>query len=1333
VRREPARALAWEVRKSNASPSPATLRLGKQLRESAATAEASPAPPSSILGRRSLGALSCSSVQANGEFNAERNTTEANSAPTVQASGPAHARSAWDRKPNIVSSGVASQAPHGSTEHPPFAMETISVSSIRKSSHRSRQQTQARAQLHTATPASPQTQAPASPQAQGSAGHRFRGITVIVDDDDIEPGLENGMASSSANSLILAASAGVSPSTQDDDESLEDHCGNEPILYPGMDPATCDDEEDEEVAELAAIGGPQICTPRSTDGEHFTFVDLAASNLRWGDECVGLTDEAVAVISPKRKRPCELCARHVIQRDSDAKLCSACQVLAASRPDATFTREAVMRTLHEKLSSPERRRPSPWETKRRQVQKQATAKLNREKIDLVRQAKLRRLSSRQEQAAKTKEEGILAQERAISERLERAAVAREAKLKSVAKKAENESLKVNEIQFINELTEQEKMAQLNKKLEDGEKRRLEYIGTIRERAEKQSERAEARRLREEDKERQLREAMQKRHEDAEKRKAEALEEQRRKLDEMVIEATAKVNERRTEMEKEREARLLLIRERKERAEQERMKHLLAKRSVARASNASPHVHSSAPASPTASGAGGGAGFDPGQDPSVGGDELGAMFCHRSVASRSYSDVDRLDLEALGSMHSRSAGGQHVSVSGTSAEEPAQSGRSFDSAPKCPVRRKGSTRPDTPAPPPALSGLRRALTPEPGQSSDMLGQIHIVEGDADHDESRSAVEMLAQERQMKKKSRKARGKMSALCLELASGPSGQLTAPTSSAAASVPSMDERLGGGARPRSKKFGRAVDALLNEGATGEKGDALLDTLASGVRGANSVGHLECIVARGRALMEVLLRQFASYAVFQDSPRHTIHAMQVAAAAVEHSAELAAHTLAADLASGVVDLCVQLLRSPSGQEGVAVLEPALVLLRALLGSTAREPAASARVHVACELVKLCLYSTLTLRLAEQCTQIKCGRKWMGCAHSNMAESSQAGWQATNSANSGCPNIGTALMLVRSSLGLCEAVCGVVLRVSRLGKESAHAQSTVSAFTCALRTTSLFRIISQLVAGFVAVEGFVDQFARPWSAATEASASASAGDASELERGASGGSSAAHKSRREQPHKGTLRSAAHSGLRALNLLACLDLGLVQAELSSPALPFELQQLLRYVVIACSQSGSLESASMPAPLARPWGELSEELVPSGSSSQAELFAELVVFMGFYAQSNANNQESLNWGRSPTPLSRLCSLPFCWFVSPVGKSILFPTLLSVCCGNTRAVNIVTDEVSPLHLSAYLRSRSDPAKRPEPPNQGCRFPAPLWAEALELLDRVQCSLEGDGQLLE
>ncbi|GBG33000.1 Hypothetical Protein FCC1311_005817 [Hondaea fermentalgiana] len=229
----------------------------------------------------------------------------------------------------------------------------------------------------------------------------------------------------------------------------------------------------------------------------------------------------------------------------------------------------MLRTLHQKLSSPERRKPSPSETKRRQTQKQTTARLNREKIDLQRQAKLRLQTSRQEQIAKTKEEVMLAQNRAIHERLERAAVAREAKLKSVAKKAENEARKVNEVQFINEMTEQDRTAQLHKKLEDGEKRRLVFIGSIREKAEKQNERVEARRLREEDRERQLREAMQKRHEEAERRKAEALEEQRRKLDEMVIEASAKVSERRTEMEKEREAKLALQRERAERAEQER--------------------------------------------------------------------------------------------------------------------------------------------------------------------------------------------------------------------------------------------------------------------------------------------------------------------------------------------------------------------------------------------------------------------------------------------------------------------------------------------------------------------------------------------------------------------------------------------------------------------------------------------------------------------------------------------------------------------------------------------------------------------------------------------
>jgi len=54
------------------------------------------------------------------------------------------------------------------------------------------------------------------------------------------------------------------------------------------------------------------------------------------------------------------------------------------------------------------------------------------------------------------------------------------------------------------------------------------------------------------------------------------------------------------------------------------------------------------------------------------------------------------------------------------------------------------------------------------------------------------------------------------------------------------------------------------------------------------------------------------------------------------------------------------------------------------------------------------------------------------------------------------------------------------------------------------------------------------------------------------------------------------------------------------------------------------------------------------------------------MGYYVLRNPASQERLHWGKSPTPLQRLCDLPFRYFADPRSRHILFPTLVSAAAG-------------------------------------------------------------------
>mmetsp|Transcript_946 Transcript_946/g.2222 ORF Transcript_946/g.2222 Transcript_946/m.2222 type:complete len:1635 (-) Transcript_946:48-4952(-) len=948
--------------------------------------------------------------------------------------------------------------------------------------------------------------------------------------------------------------------------------------------------ENEDVPETSPTVSSMSCGPLSSSPRPsvFTFEDLAGdtSGLRWGDEEVGLTQDAVDMlkpISPHRKRACDVCNRYVVPGSGEQSTCSAC-----------LSKAGMLRTLHQKLSSPERRKPSPSETKRRQAQKQTTARLNREKIDLQRQAKLRLQSSRQEQIAKTKEEVMLAQGRAINERLERAAVAREAKLKSVAKKAENEARKVNEVQFINEMTEQDRTAQLHKKLEDGEKRRLVFIGSIREKAEKQIERVEACRLREEDRERQLREAMQRRHEEAEKRKAEALEEQRRKLDEMVLEASAKVSERRTEMEKEREAKLALQRERKERAEQERRRLLLAKRTSSRASTVSPLLTNSGYSTPSSSA---------GQNGPIsvsttsGGSAPAATFTQCSTGA----DDSNIVTPTFRLKNEESTG---------SSPQLHTSSNSLVVNPLLPGSSCGYS---TASPRTALFGSAEDEAAEKARFAEEV--------------SRSGEEMQTKEKQMKKRARKVKAKIASMA---------------------VPMYLDRISS----PPKRIHSAVRHLEEASINSEKSEAaetLVKYARDNVRGVASLHVLSAFI---KTCAQEIGRPSVQGVVIIS------HCLEGILCICKTDPGLLRDILKSGNVTAIVDICVQLLRAPVSKDNVYALVHGLRLISNLLISL-RESNDESGLGI--ELVRLCIYSSLALRAGERCAQIKCGKKWE---------------------STGCPVVEEAVRLVGSSLRLLESMVGVIA-LSQNGADDSKKEQAISVakdiLLDAAKSSTLFRILSQVVAAFIAVQG------------THAPRAATR----KIDAGL----------------RARLRFIAATGLRTLNLLACLDLDSVQEILSSPAMPFELQQLFRYVLMQCED----EDATMPAPPRYNWSTMSQNQV-ADNVPREELFAELIVFLGFYAQSNEKNQESLNWGRAPTPLVRLCSVPFPYFSSQIGKSILFPTLLSICSGNTRATNIVAEEMSPELLTAYLRARNNYEERE---TQKQRFPHPLWESALAFFE--------------
>ncbi len=134
------------------------------------------------------------------------------------------------------------------------------------------------------------------------------------------------------------------------------------------------------------------------------------------------------------------------------------------------------KSLHAKLSSPDRRKPSPLEAKRKLDEKQYLAQMNRERLDNERMAKLRKSTERLRHATERRQQRTKSTKMSMLKRLNESDSRREQQLREKAKKAGSENSKVEEVVFINTLQEENRKRTLSERLADGEARRAEIIG-----------------------------------------------------------------------------------------------------------------------------------------------------------------------------------------------------------------------------------------------------------------------------------------------------------------------------------------------------------------------------------------------------------------------------------------------------------------------------------------------------------------------------------------------------------------------------------------------------------------------------------------------------------------------------------------------------------------------------------------------------------------------------------------------------------------------------------------------------------------------------------------
>eukprot|EP01036_Dinobryon_divergens_P028672 gene28672-37656_t len=149
--------------------------------------------------------------------------------------------------------------------------------------------------------------------------------------------------------------------------------------------------------------------------------------------------------------------------------------LATPSPSSQFTYPGSSggRTLHDKLSSPDRKRDlSPTEALRIHEARQIAAETNRDKSMAEKVQKAMIASTRVKLRGEKEAKRLLLKEQALEEKLKDAELRHTKYIKQIKGKAGNENAKVNEVIFINSLNSEGIAEQLQQKLEEVEARIL---------------------------------------------------------------------------------------------------------------------------------------------------------------------------------------------------------------------------------------------------------------------------------------------------------------------------------------------------------------------------------------------------------------------------------------------------------------------------------------------------------------------------------------------------------------------------------------------------------------------------------------------------------------------------------------------------------------------------------------------------------------------------------------------------------------------------------------------------------------------------------------------
>ncbi|XP_039146295.1 uncharacterized protein LOC120283651 [Dioscorea cayenensis subsp. rotundata] len=137
-------------------------------------------------------------------------------------------------------------------------------------------------------------------------------------------------------------------------------------------------------------------------------------------------------------------------------------------------------------------------------------------------------------------------------------------------------------------------------------------------------------------------------------------------------------------------------------------------------------------------------------------------------------------------------------------------------------------------------------------------------------------------------------------------------------------------------------------------------------------------------------------------------------------------------------------------------------------------------------------------------------------------------------------------------------------------------------------------------------------------------------------------------------------------LKVLNNLAILDITLLQSMLARSDLKMEFFHLMSFLLSHCTSK---------------WRTTNDRV--------GLLLLESLLLLGYFALFHPENQAVLRWGKSPTILHKVCDLPFVFFSDPELTPILAGTLIAACYGCDQNRGVVQQELSIDMLLSLLKS--------------------------------------------